>query len=61
MANHTFASVSLMAAKRVVVAPVSADAQAHEDAHVHAVYDRIASHFASTRYKVRLALIRLLA
>lgn len=27
------------------------DPQVHEDQHVHAVYDQIASHFSSTRYK----------
>ncbi|KAG2078106.1 S-adenosyl-L-methionine-dependent methyltransferase [Suillus decipiens] len=27
------------------------DPQVHEDLHVHAVYDQIASHFSSTRYK----------
>lgn len=25
----------------------------YEDSHVHDVYDQIASHFSSTRYKVR--------
>lgn len=29
------------------------DPQTYEDAHVHAVYDEIAPHFSSTRYKVR--------
>lgn len=28
------------------------DPQMYEDEHVHAVYDNIASHFSSTRYKV---------
>ena len=28
------------------------DPQIHEDVYVHAVYDQIASHFSSTRYKV---------
>jgi len=31
------------------------DPQVHEDQYVHAVYDQIASHFSSTRYKVRIA------
>jgi tRNA (uracil-5-)-methyltransferase TRM9 len=31
------------------------DPQIHEDQYVHAVYDKIASHFSSTRYKVRAA------
>ncbi|KAI8998575.1 S-adenosyl-L-methionine-dependent methyltransferase [Trametes punicea] len=36
----------------VKAATVSAeDPQAYEDAHVHAVYDSIAPHFSSTRYK----------
>ena len=30
------------------------DPQKYEDEHVHAVYDQIAPHFSSTRYKVRL-------
>jgi tRNA (uracil-5-)-methyltransferase TRM9 len=32
--------------------PPSEDPQAHEEQYVHAVYDKIASHFSSTRYKV---------
>jgi len=35
----------------VVTAVVAGNAQEHEDTHVHQVYDQIASHFASTRYK----------
>jgi tRNA (uracil-5-)-methyltransferase TRM9 len=31
---------------------VNDDAEAYEQRHVHAVYDHIASHFSSTRYKV---------
>jgi len=34
-----------------VVIPPDVNPQAHEDEHVHAVYDQIASHFSSTRYK----------
>lgn len=36
------------------VLPVTIDepAQIYEDRHVHAVYDQIANHFSSTRYKV---------
>ena len=30
------------------------DEQAYEDKHVHQVYEQIAPHFSSTRYKVRL-------
>ncbi len=32
--------------------PSDTDPQAHENEHVHAVYEQIASHFSSTRYKV---------
>lgn len=32
--------------------PPDTDPQVHEDEHVHAVYEQIASHFSSTRYKV---------
>jgi tRNA (uracil-5-)-methyltransferase TRM9 len=32
--------------------PPDTNPQAHEDEHVHAVYEQIASHFSSTRYKV---------
>ena len=32
--------------------PLGTNPQAHEDEHVHAVYEQIASHFSSTRYKV---------
>jgi len=31
--------------------PPDTNSQAHEDEHVHAVYEQIASHFSSTRYK----------
>ena len=34
---------------------VSNDPQTYEDEHVHAVYDEIAPHFSSTRYKVRVS------
>ena len=37
----------------VATTVVAGDAQVHEDTHVHQVYDQIASHFSSTRYKVR--------
>jgi hypothetical protein len=40
--------------KTVTPAQVTEDPQAHEDQHVHAIYDQIASHFSSTRYKVSL-------
>ncbi|KAH0827142.1 hypothetical protein J3R83DRAFT_4830 [Lanmaoa asiatica] len=37
--------------KSVTPASVATDLQAYEDQHVHAVYDQIATHFSSTRYK----------
>jgi len=37
--------------KRVTPASVIGDFQAYEDQHVHDVYDQIATHFSSTRYK----------
>lgn len=36
----------------VTPASVAGDLQAYEGQHVHAVYDHIATHFSSTRYKV---------
>ncbi|KAG8217754.1 glycosyltransferase family 28 [Butyriboletus roseoflavus] len=38
--------------RSVTPASVAGDFQAYEDQHVHAVYDQIATHFSSTRYKV---------
>lgn len=35
---------------------VPEDPQSYEQDHVHTVYDEIAPHFSSTRYKVRLSL-----
>ncbi|KAG5639529.1 hypothetical protein H0H81_000674 [Sphagnurus paluster] len=40
-----------MAPKAVVPAVVDCDPQTYEDKNVHAIYDEIASHFSSTRYK----------
>ncbi|KAG2367467.1 hypothetical protein BDR07DRAFT_1448787 [Suillus spraguei] len=37
--------------KLVKSVTIIVDPQVHEDQHVHAVYDQIASHFSSTRYK----------
>ncbi|KIJ69233.1 hypothetical protein HYDPIDRAFT_24086 [Hydnomerulius pinastri MD-312] len=37
--------------KSVTPTVIADDPQVHEDQHVHAVYDQIASHFSSTRYK----------
>jgi hypothetical protein len=42
--------------KTVTPAQIEDDPQAHEDQHVHAVYDKIASHFSSTRYKVSFSI-----
>lgn len=39
--------------KTVTAAVVDSDPTKYEEQHVHAVYDQIASHFSSTRYKVR--------
>jgi hypothetical protein len=36
----------------VIATVVTDDPQVHETVHVHEVYDQIASHFSSTRYKV---------
>jgi tRNA (uracil-5-)-methyltransferase TRM9 len=36
----------------VTATVVDEDPEAYEERHVHAVYDHIASHFSSTRYKV---------
>jgi tRNA (uracil-5-)-methyltransferase TRM9 len=38
--------------RTVTPATISETPQDHEDLHVHVVYDQIASHFSSTRYKV---------
>lgn len=40
-----------MAPKAVAAAVVDEDPQTYEDKNVHAIYDEIASHFSSTRYK----------
>ncbi|EGN95369.1 hypothetical protein SERLA73DRAFT_94716 [Serpula lacrymans var. lacrymans S7.3] len=40
-----------MSSKDVIRAAVLDDPQSHEDVHVHAIYDKIATHFSSTRYK----------
>jgi len=40
-----------MASKAVAPAVVDDDPQAYEDKNVHAIYDEIASHFSSTRYR----------
>lgn len=37
---------------KVTATVVDDDPEAYEQTHVHAVYDHIASHFSSTRYKV---------
>jgi hypothetical protein len=38
-------------APRVVATSVDEDPQVYEDKNVHAIYDEIAPHFSSTRYK----------
>lgn len=38
--------------KDVATTVVHGDPEAYEDDNVHAIYDKIASHFSSTRYKV---------
>jgi hypothetical protein len=43
-----------MPSAQVAVAFVDEDPSAYEAKHVHQVYDQIASHFSSTRYKVRV-------
>lgn len=43
-----------MAARTVSIAVVDEDPQEYEDKNVHAIYDEIAVHFSSTRYKVSL-------
>lgn len=39
-------------APKVTATTVDKDPQQYEDEHVHAVYEDIAPHFSSTRYKV---------
>ena len=39
----------------LVPASIEDDPEAHEKLHVHKIYDQIAPHFSSTRYKVRTA------
>lgn len=39
--------------KTVISTAVANDVKAYEEQHVHAIYDKIAPHFSSTRYKVR--------
>jgi tRNA (uracil-5-)-methyltransferase TRM9 len=42
-----------MSSSTLAPAPIEDDPEAHEKLHVHKVYDQIAPHFSSTRYKVR--------
>lgn len=42
-----------MAPRPLEIANVEGDPETYEDQNVHAVYDEIASHFSSTRYKVQ--------
>jgi hypothetical protein len=39
---------------KVVIMSTEATGEAYEEEHVHTVYEQIASHFSSTRYKVRM-------
>jgi len=39
--------------KTVTAAVIDSNPTEYEEQHVHAVYDQIASHFSSTRYKAR--------
>jgi hypothetical protein len=41
-----------MSSRAVATTIVDEDPHNYEEKHVHAVYDEIASHFSSTRYKV---------
>lgn len=47
--------MSSSVANKVTKVVVNEDPAAYEAKHVHEVYDQIASHFSSTRYKVCLA------
>lgn len=49
--THTTTIHSICEMKPVKSVTIVDDPQVHEDQHVHAVYDQIASHFSSTRYK----------
>lgn len=45
-------STPSMAPKPVLSATISTNPDLYEEEHVHAVYNDIAAHFSSTRYKV---------
>ncbi|KAF8136630.1 S-adenosyl-L-methionine-dependent methyltransferase [Boletus edulis] len=47
--------------KSVAPVTITGDAQAYEDQHVHAVYDQIAPHFSSTRYKPWLIIAKFIS
>ena len=48
---HNFAQIH-QSARRSLFPPMG-DAESYEEENVHAVYEEIATHFSSTRYKVR--------
>lgn len=56
----TIKQALLMAPKPVLIASPPLHPNSYEQEHVHAVYDTIASHFSSTRYKVCLHAIHLM-
>lgn len=49
---HKLRASSAPMAPEVTATVVDDNPEAYEERHVHAVYDNIASHFSSTRYKV---------
>ncbi len=55
-ASHSFATFHID--DNVTMTTITADQNPHEyeKEHVHEVYEQIASHFSSTRYKVRVLL-----
>ena len=58
VAQGKLLSSPLIMPKSMVPTEVAGNAQAHEDKHVHMIYDKIATHFSSTRYKVSLSISR---
>jgi hypothetical protein len=55
--HHLFATPFLMAPKVVSEVAVDLDPEFYETKNVHAIYDQIAHHFSSTRYKVNEVVI----
>lgn len=52
MIDLSFVTNRTMASRAVAATVVEQDPRIFEEKNVHAVYDEIASHFSSTRYKV---------